>query len=143
MSSSGCCAGSAVPVSLMAASFAHDQSLSLLRRQHGIAMAARRFTLFEAHEPLFAMPRTDWGFHPGSQSLYRRHLFSSHSLKKQETIMAGDTLIMTLDGGDVVIKLRPDLAPKRSEEHTSELPSLMPTSYAVFCLKKNTTQLTK
>src|SRR3546814_4992019 len=25
----------------------------------------------------------------------------------------------------------------RSEEHTSELPSLMRTSYAVFCLKKN------
>src|SRR3546814_13995948 len=71
MSSSGCCAGSAVPVSLMAASFAHHQILSLLRMQHGIAMAARRFTLFEAHEPLFAMPRTDWGFHPGSQSLYQ------------------------------------------------------------------------
>src|SRR3546814_2251888 len=87
--------------------------------QHGIAMAARRFTLFEAHEPLFAMPRTDWGFHPGSQSLYRRHLFSSHSLKKQETIMAGDTLIMTLDGGDVVIKLRPDLAPKHVEQITA------------------------
>src|SRR3546814_8997748 len=27
----------------------------------------------------------------------------------------------------------------RSEEHTSELPSLMRISYAVFCLKKNTT----
>src|SRR3546814_9452514 len=26
--------------------------------------------------------------------------------------------------------------PKRSEEHTSELPSLMRNSYAVFCLKK-------
>src|SRR3546814_4646396 len=26
----------------------------------------------------------------------------------------------------------------RSEEHTSELPSLMRTSYAVFCLKKTT-----
>src|SRR3546814_6221329 len=25
----------------------------------------------------------------------------------------------------------------RSEEHTSELPSLMSNSYAVFCLKKN------
>src|SRR3546814_930040 len=29
---------------------------------------------------------------------------------------------------------------ERSEEHTSELPSLMRTSYAVFCLKKKTTQ---
>src|SRR3546814_6619915 len=28
---------------------------------------------------------------------------------------------------------------RRSEEHTSELQSLMRTSYAVFCLKKNTT----
>src|SRR3546814_4753830 len=30
------------------------------------------------------------------------------------------------------------LAGARSEEHTSELQSLMPISYAVFCLKKNT-----
>src|SRR3546814_9450790 len=29
-----------------------------------------------------------------------------------------------------------ELAPKRSEEHTSELQSLMRISYAVFCLKK-------
>src|SRR3546814_6520601 len=28
----------------------------------------------------------------------------------------------------------------RSDEHTSELQSLMSTSYAVFCLKKTTTQ---
>src|SRR3546814_4725327 len=33
---------------------------------------------------------------------------------------------------------RPDLA-KRSEEHTSELQSLMRISYAVFCLKKKNT----
>src|SRR3546814_3715308 len=30
---------------------------------------------------------------------------------------------------------------RRSEEHTSELQSLMRISYAVFCLKKNKTQL--
>src|SRR3546814_2307964 len=29
---------------------------------------------------------------------------------------------------------------RRSEEHTSELQSLMRTSYAVFCLKKNKTE---
>src|SRR3546814_9605655 len=29
----------------------------------------------------------------------------------------------------------------RSEEHTSELQSLMRISYAVFCLKKNTTKI--
>src|SRR3546814_7451401 len=32
---------------------------------------------------------------------------------------------------------------KRSEEHTSELQSLMRISYAVFCLKKNKTSIIK
>src|SRR3546814_5039808 len=36
--------------------------------------------------------------------------------------------------------LSPVLAEIRSEEHTSELQSLMRISYAVFCLKKKTTQ---
>src|SRR3546814_5930725 len=37
---------------------------------------------------------------------------------------------------------QPQLEPvqPRSEEHTSELQSLMPISYAVFCLKKNKQQ---
>src|SRR3546814_9408224 len=34
-----------------------------------------------------------------------------------------------------------ELERRRSEEHTSELQSLMRTSYAVFCLKKKTTIL--
>src|SRR3546814_6063330 len=33
----------------------------------------------------------------------------------------------------------PNLADRRSEEHTSELQSLLRNSYAVFCLKKKTT----
>src|SRR3546814_18167921 len=33
---------------------------------------------------------------------------------------------------------RPQEIPSRSEEHTSELQSLMRISYAVFCLKKKT-----
>src|SRR3546814_8616686 len=33
----------------------------------------------------------------------------------------------------------PKAIPSRSEEHTSELQSLMRISYAVFCLKKKTT----
>src|SRR3546814_1466475 len=35
---------------------------------------------------------------------------------------------------------RPAHQPSRSEEHTSELQSLMRNSYAVFCLKKKKTQ---
>src|SRR3546814_5585720 len=34
-----------------------------------------------------------------------------------------------------------DVVRARSEEHTSELQSLMRISYAVFCLKKKTTQI--
>src|SRR3546814_4860211 len=39
-------------------------------------------------------------------------------------------------------KRYPVVAEGRSEEHTSELQSLMRTSYAVFCLKKNNTKQT-
>src|SRR3546814_19508032 len=45
---------------------------------------------------------------------------------------------------DIGVRLRPALAQRdrgrieRSEEHTSELQSLMRISYAVFCLKKKT-----
>src|SRR3546814_2110609 len=35
---------------------------------------------------------------------------------------------------------RKRFSPQRSEEHTSELQSLMRTSYAVFCLKKKKTK---
>src|SRR3546814_10491042 len=38
-------------------------------------------------------------------------------------------------------KREPLSRPPRSDEHTSELQSLMRISYAVFCLKKNTTIL--
>src|SRR3546814_5672771 len=37
---------------------------------------------------------------------------------------------------DIMIDRRVQAAPLRSEEHTSELQSLMRISYAVFCLKK-------
>src|SRR3546814_6373809 len=39
-----------------------------------------------------------------------------------------------------VLLLLPSASAWRSEEHTSELQSLMRTSYAVFCLKKTTTK---
>src|SRR3546814_10721064 len=39
----------------------------------------------------------------------------------------------------IIDNQRRTLGPQRSEEHTSELQSLMRISYAVFCLKKKTT----
>src|SRR3546814_1355447 len=44
--------------------------------------------------------------------------------------------VTSLKPGDHAIPL---YTPERSEEHTSELQSLMRISYAVFCLKKNKT----
>src|SRR3546814_6457553 len=44
-------------------------------------------------------------------------------------------------GADVVEP--PPAVADRSEEHTSELQSLMRTSYAVFCLKKKSNMRTK
>src|SRR3546814_7885396 len=43
-------------------------------------------------------------------------------------------------GFELSAKELPDYLPLRSEEHTSELQSLMRISYAVFCLKKRTIQ---
>src|SRR3546814_10424064 len=60
------------------------------------------------------------------------------------------TQVMWRDGpmteGEISPRARPGLSPlvmgivvsRRSEEHTSELQSLMRISYAVFCLKKKT-----
>src|SRR3546814_6245154 len=64
--------------------------------------------------------------------------------------IGGDTVVLqagtsdgsqalTLDGtvqGESVVNLRPGGVDARSEEHTSELQSLMRLSYAVFCLTK-------
>src|SRR3546814_4644313 len=37
---------------------------------------------------------------------------------------------------NLMVEVQTDPAPPRSEEHTSELQSLMRISYALFCLKK-------
>src|SRR3546814_9690688 len=55
---------------------------------------------------------------------------------KEETPVR-ETILVDRDGAVATIVLnRPDVLNARSEEHTSELPSLMRISYAVFCLKK-------
>src|SRR3546814_10500219 len=50
---------------------------------------------------------------------------------------AGQRLFRSAYNGDISGAAR---SPSRSEEHTSELQSLMRISYAVFCLKKKTKQ---
>src|SRR3546814_6661774 len=57
----------------------------------------------------------------------------------------GDAAVVRVHGTNKALAITTDCTPRycRSEEHTSELQSLMRTSYAVFCLKKkkqNTTE---
>src|SRR3546814_2639597 len=59
-------------------------------------------------------------------------------LLEQELDAAGQALdrVLALAVHGVEVELGLHLDPHRSEEHTSELQSLMRISYAVFCLKK-------
>src|SRR3546814_2356947 len=57
----------------------------------------------------------------------------------RELLGFGARVLITARNGDSLERARDELAeefPDRSEEHTSELQSLMRISYAVFCLKK-------
>src|SRR3546814_4680704 len=80
-------------------------------------------------------------------SALRRHTEAGKALRVLTTTYTGSTEGRALDqladlGADVRISYdlgSTRLHAKRSEEHTSELQSLMRISYAVFCLKKKTT----
>src|SRR3546814_3552476 len=57
--------------------------------------------------------------------------------------LGGQVEVPTLDGGKARVTIPGgSQTGKRSEEHTSELQSLMRISYAVFCLKKKKAKLT-
>src|SRR3546814_5388429 len=60
----------------------------------------------------------------------------AHSAPADVLIHAADTA----SGAPLAERLREAGVPVRSEEHTPELQSLMRISYAVFCLKQNTTK---
>src|SRR3546814_7349503 len=66
----------------------------------------------------------------GRQRCFALRFPLDRELDDQDRVLGGKT--DDGDEADVEINVR------RSEEHTSELPSLMRISYAVFCLKKKT-----
>src|SRR3546814_3532162 len=89
-----------------------------------IVQYAKRPVLLESNA-------TAYGLYVSGSSMEPRHLDGDMILIDPKGRVRG--------GDDVVVYLRP-LHPEdddgRSEEHTSELQSLMRISYAVFCLKK-------
>src|SRR3546814_4397713 len=75
-------------------------------------------------------------------TLFRSDRFG-RSYKLLKFLGAGEgnrTLVVSLGSFCSTIELHPRAAKNRSEEHTSELQSLMRNSYAVFCLKKKIMQ---
>src|SRR3546814_9789044 len=66
-----------------------------------------------------------------------RHALYGKMLRRSTKLRAHDESNQAKEGDMVaIVETRPLSATKRSEEHTSELQSLMRISYAVFCLKK-------
>src|SRR3546814_2523560 len=71
---------------------------------------------------------------------YREELQTIAPTYRDNQMTFNDTIYSLPDDGDVfVFYYRKDV---RSEEHTSELQSLMRISYAVFCLKKKNKTIT-
>src|SRR3546814_8534182 len=68
-----------------------------------------------------------------ADELRRRHRAFEHPAHSRRAARRPDLLHLSLHGDREVA---PRIQPRRSEEHTSELQSLMRISYAVFCLKK-------
>src|SRR3546814_3652211 len=75
----------------------------------------------------------------------RRSCGVSAAFSSDSALEASSTLLRTISDWRRITAWAPSRAillaeATRSEEHTSELQSLMRISYAVFCLKKKTTQ---
>src|SRR3546814_6888280 len=69
-------------------------------------------------------------------------VLTAGTLTGADKLTASQTLLTFLYKGTLTsnaTQLIVDVSRKRSEEHTSELQSLMRNSYAVFCLKTKTT----
>src|SRR3546814_10804904 len=73
-------------------------------------------------------------------TLFRSLGLAATQIVPQRLRQALFPFVLTVCHGPPIIKLHlpPQAALTRSEEHTSELQSLMRISYAVFCLKKKT-----
>src|SRR3546814_7951973 len=86
---------------------------------------------------------------PGDSSLpmelMLRSVFLGTGFAVPDQVITNDDLAARMDTSDEWIRTRTGIQERRwvrerSEEHTSELQSLMRISYAVFCLKKKTLQ---
>src|SRR3546814_4428332 len=81
--------------------------------------------------------------HTHASVLSARGIALSYPRKHEAPLTILQDFSLELRHGEIVALLGPSGVGKRSEEHTSELQSLMRLSYAVFCLKKKKTKSTQ
>src|SRR3546814_1475322 len=109
----------------------HVRLESLAGRVLSPSRAALRSSLIRWLEPL---QRT-----PDRRSRRARHRSSASSRVSHEPVACEKASLTSFRVAHLSSRVyRHTARPWRSEEHTSELQSLMRSSYAVFCLKKNT-----
>src|SRR3546814_4361901 len=84
---------------------------------------------------------SDWSSDVCSSDLVRL-LFPAHAGMNRNAIQSRRyrSSVPRTRGDEPVHRMAPEARACRSEEHTSELQSLMRISYAVFCLKKKKKQ---
>src|SRR3546814_7550124 len=76
-----------------------------------------------------------WGHNPGEKALGAPQLYLFEPHQTEQCEWRPDTILDITEGWE-------QKRAARSEEHTSELQSLMRSSYAVFCLTKQKKKLT-
>src|SRR3546814_8858065 len=91
---------------------------------------------FEAYDAQGGIHRLTMSYVKISANSWRAEVYAAPG----ETTAAGNLLVAgtVAFNGDGTLDVPSSSAALRSEEHTSELQSLMRISYAVFCLKKKT-----
>src|SRR3546814_1810329 len=104
--------------------------------------------------PLHALARHDVGEHLDRAGLLQTHGLSSHVLIAgadagitqniaHPVRLPNGRSVDAMEGSRCAPPISVHILCLRSEEHTSELQSLMRISYAVFCLKKKKIHITK
>src|SRR3546814_3164554 len=104
-------------------------------------IATRTDTLFPYTTLFLSEAGMGWAIAHAKPFFLGGRAIAMHRKRGLERRLVGFTLVdpvgpmpeechLVIRDGDIVGRVT------RSEEHTSELPSLMRTSYAVFCLKK-------
>src|SRR3546814_6425936 len=89
--------------------------------------------------PRSTLPHTPFPYRPLFRSALRGPI--SYSCRAREFLESADDRALVIELAISTTRFRRAVA--KSEEHTSELQSLMRISYAVFCLKKKNKQQTQ